>query len=270
MKIQVLSNIDKTSFLCYTPPVSPLTMGMVEGDYTTSHERGWNMMKFEDTAPDSGEYTYPGRPNGHNNGQNTREEKLRNYKGIILCQTCSGQHGWVEFGGALPRSIHILIDDDIKVLGQLMDLESAMKFREDVVKLRGSGEINLPFREEQNCTTTNKVVKQFVKELEDLIDQSARLRAASFSRYALAKAAVDHMVRGLNNPELNPIFAGMSDQEMVIRIKVVDTATSHEIFDQILDPQDLISHDDSKEEARLEEKYHNLFRRSIMNTRRDY
>jgi hypothetical protein len=150
-----------------------------------------------------------------------------------------------------------------------MDDESAELFLEDIAKFKSQGVLTdlLSLEEvsayEQAWHDREVKINELENQLQDLLLEERELQAEGLSYHTLANVVASHMLSGLNNSELDPIFIAMSNRGMTIRI-VVDKADDDddepEVLQQVINPRNLISQDVGDKEERLRRCYNQVLR----------
>jgi len=209
------------------------------------------------------------QPNPQNVGKEQEVIKVLGYSHIELHTGNGGQSGTVHFSNGTMQGVR-----DFNVFNwicrSLLDVESSVRFMDEVSVLQKEGKLRylLPRNSDQpNSQDVDKErveqnrqakVNQLEDQLQDLLLEERAVQAEGLNYYTLANVVASHMLSGLDNSELDPIFIEMNNRGMTIRIivdKADDDDDEREVLQQIINPRNLISQDVSDKEDRLRRGY---------------
>ncbi len=200
------------------------------------------------------------------------------------------KYDFVELCGCKRHAIvHIITDADEKrtwrvndfdgmdYLCQKMDDDSAQKFRDDVAKTHAKGWLEdllapeilheLRAKQQQKQQEQQRFAEDLLNRAKKLGDRDVLLRMSKLSNHTLTKSAVDAMRDGLNKAGIPELFVQeMAKRGILFVISVVvnadiddlDLRNGRKIVNQIINPEDLIQNELSKEDAELDDDYKQL------------
>lgn len=162
--------------------------------------------------------------------------------------------------------------DDINRICQMMDDESAQKFRSDVAAQQKMGRLeNLlspeaKAKKEEQRRQAKKQRRDLECRLKRLAEKTDRVQVAGLSDHALAKTVTGCLMKELGNVELQMFLQEMNKRGMLITISVVaegdpdklDVDDGCKVMDLVLNPGHMINNDVSDAEAMLKAQHEEI------------